>query len=318
MPMKFNHKSFFDGIKAHIDSTLEQGQVDGFEFILTSMEGDPFWKDVRQMAYAFATIYHETAASMQPVEEGYYLGDEARVTRFQRTLRYYPYFGRGYVQLTWDYNYEKAAAILHLDLVNKPELALERETAYKVLTFGMHQGWFTGKKLSDYISDTGVDYKNARKIINGTDKAGLIAGYAKTFEQILRSSKVSAAVPVPEREDAQPPSNEPSPDDQPSQIQVVKATESTVITETTTKGDAPGVPPVQVSKGQGVTHALALFGGPAAIATAVWGFVTNNGSAIATGMVCMTVIILAVIFRKAILDYLRMQVAADPDKKNVT
>lgn len=186
--MKFNRKKFFDGFREKIDSSIEPEQVDGLEFLLGEMESDPFWKDVRHIAYALATAGHETAWSFQPVEEGYYLGNSTRVKKFQKTLRYFPYYGRGYVQLTWKKNYEKAGKILGLDLAGKPELALEKHGAYKTLTYGMHQGWFTGKKLTDYISGSKCDYKNARRIINGTDKAALIAGYAVQFEKILKNS----------------------------------------------------------------------------------------------------------------------------------
>lgn len=202
--MKFDRKKFFQGFRERIDPTIEQEQVSGLEFLLGQMESDPFWKYVPQIAYTLATVYHETAGSFQPVVEGYYLaqtdppdyaGKTARVKAFQKKLRYFPYFGRGYVQLTWKRNYEKAGDVLGLDLVNKPELALEPDGAYQTMTYGMHQGWFTDKKLDDYIKGTKKDYTNARKIINGLDKAGLIAGYARAFEKILNESVSSKLVP---------------------------------------------------------------------------------------------------------------------------
>lgn len=190
--MTYNRKIFFDGFRRDIDSSIEQKQVDGLEFLLGKMESDPRWKDVRHVAYALATAGHETAWSFQPVEEGYYLGSAAKVKRFQKTLRYFPYFGRGYVQLTWAKNYEHASKKLGVDFNKHPELVMQPENAYEILTAGMHEGWFTGKKLSDYIYGSTADYKNARRIINGVDKAALIASYAKAFEKILRNS---AAVP---------------------------------------------------------------------------------------------------------------------------
>lgn len=194
--MKFNRKAFFDGFRAKIDETVSQEQVDGLEFLLKGFETDPHWKDLRHIAYALATTYHETAGSFQPVEEGYYLGSASRVKAFQKTLRYYPYFGRGYVQLTWETrkipNYSKASKALGIDFVKKPDLVMVPENAFKILTLGMFEGWFTSRKLTDYINDVQKDYKNARKIINGLDKAGLIAGYAETFEDILRKAAKSA------------------------------------------------------------------------------------------------------------------------------
>lgn len=192
--MKFNRKKFFDGFKKHFDSSLDQSQVDGIEFLLTSFEQEPLWKDLRHIAYALATIYHETAASMQPVEEGYYLGRRAKA--FQKTLRYYPHFGRGYVQLTWERNYVKAGKALRVDFIKNPNLVMRPDYSFQILTRGMFEGWFTGKKLSTYIHGATCDYVNARKIINGTDKAGLIAGYARLFEQLLKISGSSTIAAV--------------------------------------------------------------------------------------------------------------------------
>lgn len=189
--MKFNRKKFFDGVKDRIDPTLSQEQVDGLTFLLGQIESDPFWKFIPQISYMLATVYHETAGSFQPVEEGYYLGKGAKA--FQKKLRYYPYFGRGYVQITWKKNYEKAEKLLGGDFTNHPEIALQPLNAYKILTYGMHQGWFTGKKLDDFIKGKEKDYVNARKIVNGLDRAGLIAGYASNFEQILKDSATTAA-----------------------------------------------------------------------------------------------------------------------------
>ena len=42
----------------------------------------------------------------------------------------------------------------------------------------MMEGWFTGKKLTNYFNGTTEDWFNARKIINVTDKADLIKDYA--------------------------------------------------------------------------------------------------------------------------------------------
>lgn len=212
--MQFSHKTFFDKYKAEFDSTLDKSQVDGLEFLLSKFESDSRWKDLRHIAYALATVYHECAGSWQPVEEGYYLGSKTRVKAFQKTLRYYPYFGRGFVQLTWETkkipNYSKASKALGVDFVKNPNLVLEPEHSYEILTRGMFEGWFTGKKLSHYINDKICDYTNARKIINGLDKASLIARYAKDFESILRASKVSAAASI-NAETPSDPLNEQSP-----------------------------------------------------------------------------------------------------------
>jgi len=187
--MRLDRNKFFDGFRDRLDSTIEQEQVEGLEFILGRMENDPFWKHIPQIAYALATVFHETAGSFQPVEEGYYLGAKAKA--FQKKLRYFPWFGRGYVQLTWKRNYELAKRELDVDFIADPNAVMDPANSYRILTLGMHQGWFTGKKLDDYIKSDEKDYVEARKIINGTDKAGLIAGYARSFEKILTASLVT-------------------------------------------------------------------------------------------------------------------------------
>ena len=64
---------------------------------------------------------------------------------------------------------------------------MNKNHAVKIMVQGMKDGWFTGKKLSDYINQSQKDYVGARRIINGTDKDKLISGYAETFEKALRS-----------------------------------------------------------------------------------------------------------------------------------
>jgi predicted chitinase len=85
------------------------------------------------------------------------------------------------VQLTWDYNYKKMSAVVGVDLVKNPDRALDLKNAIPIMLVGMVQGIFTGKKLSDYFNKTTEDWVNARRIINGHDKANLIAGHAKKF-----------------------------------------------------------------------------------------------------------------------------------------
>lgn len=328
--MKFNRKKFFDGFKADFDDTLDQGQVTGIEFLLASFEAEPLWSDVRHIAYALATTYHETAGSMRPVEEGYYLGSPTRVKNFQKTLRYYPYFGRGYVQLTWETpkipNYSKASKALGIDFVKNPVLVMVPANAFKILTLGMHEGWFTGKKLSDFIRGSACDYRSARKIINGMDKAGLIAGYARLFEKILKSSAVSnSAANTDTASESSPIVNEPQeptvpPNTQEEQTTVETDGEATVTATTTTTtlpGTTPTDTPVQVSTGGALTKWIVGSGGLSALGTLVWGFITANSSAAAIAIICITVLILALVFRSAILDAIRMQTAADPTKYNV-
>ncbi len=137
-----------------------------------------------QIAYIIATVQHETADSFQPVQESYYLGD-SEGEKHRKTLRYYPFYGRGYVQLTWDYNYRKYSDLLALDLVNNPDLVMRPDISLFILVHGMKQGVFTGVKLDDYISGNDMDLFNARRIVNGTDQATLIEKYAMDWQAQL-------------------------------------------------------------------------------------------------------------------------------------
>ncbi|WP_295648840.1 hypothetical protein [uncultured Haemophilus sp.] len=81
---------------------------------------------------------------------------------------------------------KKSGEYLKKDLVNNPELALDQKNATKIMIYGMETGMFTTKKISSYISEDSADYLNARRVINGMDKADSIAGYASKLEECLR------------------------------------------------------------------------------------------------------------------------------------
>ena len=141
-------------------------------------------KDLRWLAYMFATVFHETAQTMQPIEE--FGRGRGRAYGRPDPVTGQTYYGRGYVQLTWKANYQTMGNLLGHDLVNHPELALRADVAAAIMFEGMTtslslRGDFTGKSLEDYFNDRTTDWVNARRIINGTDKASTIAGYAKQF-----------------------------------------------------------------------------------------------------------------------------------------
>ena len=140
-----------------------------------------------QAAYVLATAFWETNRTMKPVREAYWLSEEWR----RRNLRYWPYYGRGYVQLTWRDNYKRAGAKFGVDLAGNPDKALEPEIAAKTLVVGSKEGWFTGKKLSDYINGK-TDWIGARRIINGTDKAKEIAAIAADYDKALKAEGYGA------------------------------------------------------------------------------------------------------------------------------
>ena len=178
---------FFQEYKKKLDKNLTQKEVESVDKFLDSINNNFDFFNVLEWAYVLATVLHETAGTYEPVIEAYWKSEEWR----KRNFRYYPYYGRGFVQLTWDYNYKTFSKLLKKDLVNNPELACDYNIAFEVMMYGFKNGVFTGKKLSDYEGSKYTDYMkfvNMRRIINGTDKAELIADYAQEFYRILKIS----------------------------------------------------------------------------------------------------------------------------------
>ena len=202
--LTFNRQKFFNHYRT-VFGTLSQALVDALNDLLEAIEADNVWTgtdtDLRKLAYALATFKHETAHTFRPIHE---YGGEAYFNK-----RYGPqtavgkrlgntqpgdgarFAGRGFVQLTGRSNYKRAGDKVGVDLINNPDLAMDSRIAYKIAMTGMREGWFTGKKFSDYFRDGKIpDYRNARRIINGTDRADQIADLARRLMEILRASKI--------------------------------------------------------------------------------------------------------------------------------
>ena len=171
-----DRKEFYSQIRAAlVKGGLSQSQVDGFEAILDEWEKRRL-TDLRWLAYIMATAWHETAQRMQPIEEF----GRGRGKAYAPT-----YYGRGFVQITWERNYARLSDVIGVDLVTHPEKALEMDNAIQILFVGMIDGLFTGKALSDYFSRE-ADWRGARAIVNGKDRAAEIAGYAQKIWDSLR------------------------------------------------------------------------------------------------------------------------------------
>lgn len=140
-----------------------------------------------QLAYLLATSEWETAHTQEPVREAFWLSETWR----RDNLRYYPHYGRGFVQLTWKDNYERADAELGLDgaLIDNPDNALEPTTAARVIVQGMQEGWFTGRRIDEFITLYKSDFDNARKVVNGMDRSKEIAALAREYDAALRVIK---------------------------------------------------------------------------------------------------------------------------------
>lgn len=191
-----NRKHFFDTVREDLfKGAMNQGQVHGMEAILREWEAQQL-TDLRWLAYILGTTYHETAKTMQPIAEygkgkKYDYGKKLKMgggpgKRIPYTVPDKLYYGRGLTQNTWYENYHrltKAATTQgkDWDFLNNPELLLQMEPSIWATYFAMQVGLYTGKKLKDYFNDKKEDWVNARKIINGLDKADLIGGYGKKF-----------------------------------------------------------------------------------------------------------------------------------------
>lgn len=193
-----NTTLFFAEVRAALfGGSLSQSQVDGLNALLAAWDAYGTG-DKQQLAYcALATPFHETAATMQPIEEiGH--GASHPYGRIDGTGQA-PY-GRGYVQLTWASNYQAADAMLGLGgkLARNYSLALDPTIAAQVLIGGMLSGLFTGekRKLSVFVGAGKADYVGARAVVNGRDRAQLIAGYAVHFEAAL--TKAGYGLPAPQ------------------------------------------------------------------------------------------------------------------------
>lgn len=209
----FDRKLFFDMVRKPLfQGSLTQQQVDGMNYKLDVWEKNHGSEDMRWLAYCLATSKHETASKMWPVEEN---GKGKGMAYGQPSVETgYAYYGRGDVQLTWDYNYKGATARLGLfdddDLYWHPSRALDPAISADVMFLGMMEGWFRSpNSLDDYFSDDREDAYNARDIINGDKKTipswsngvsigNLVAGYYRDFLTALKASVIEAPAPSPE------------------------------------------------------------------------------------------------------------------------
>lgn len=216
--MRYDRKTFYAYARnAPFGGRLSTQQVNGMEAILNEWDASGR-TDERWLAYAFATTFWETAQTMQPIIETRQPSESSNpsvdtaIARLNKAkaagklpwVTKTPYYwtkdkqgrswlGRGFVQLTHYENYLKAGTALGIDLVANPDRAMDIDVAVKVLFVGMEEGWFAGDKVgrhkfSRYFNDTTEDPEGARRIINGTDKAKLIAGYYKNFLDAIRAA----------------------------------------------------------------------------------------------------------------------------------
>lgn len=195
----------------------EKYLIDRYERVFDYWDSKPHLKDLRWLSYILATTYHETGRKIKAVRECFGKNDAAsiacvtRLHRRGRIKRNYAkidkktgkaYFGRGHVQLTWDYNYKRMGKELGLKdgVYKNPDLALHPDTSVAIMAEGMIKGLFTGKRLSQYFNGTSTNWGGARRIVNGLDKYKTIGSYGRKFYATLRT--IPSGAPVADSCDA--------------------------------------------------------------------------------------------------------------------
>ncbi len=181
MPVKFNVNKAIElfnqkGGNTKFDKSLRQ--------VLSFMQNDDNLSNKKEVAYFLATAKVESDYSLQRWEADYLCGDKGvpyQGKPCQRALDYYrssdgkanyyskgvdstgvPYFGRGLIQLTHNYNYDKYGKKIGVDLLDDGDKALQPENSYKI--------------ASEYLDNRTFKYVNrnnltqARKSVNGGTK----------------------------------------------------------------------------------------------------------------------------------------------------
>lgn len=204
--MAINRTSFFANIRERqFANRLSQTQVDGMSDVLDVWDRKYSDKPNEWLAYILATVFHETGGKMIPVREGFSSNDSGarkavqklynagRIkTNYALPVNGVSYYGRGRVQNTWGYNYKKLEDRFGYEFTKKPDLLLDSKIDAEVTVTGHIEGIWTHRKLSQYFSESVCDPVGARQIINGRDKAELIAGY---FQNILQAIEISEQTP---------------------------------------------------------------------------------------------------------------------------
>lgn len=194
--MNFDHAQFTAHFTRWFSTTVgvvAKSQIDNANTLLRFIEADTELTNLQHASYILATAAWETGYKFAPVYER---GSRHYFDKYEGRHDLgnthpgdgFRFRGRGQVQLTGFNNYTRFGDELNIDLIGNPDLALDPQIAYQIMSLGMRKGLFTGKKLSDFINASKCDYTKARRIINGNDKAATIARIAAGMEATLRAS----------------------------------------------------------------------------------------------------------------------------------
>ncbi len=204
---KINKQYFEEKYLKEFGRELSTVKKENIFTITDAFELDDDMKSLRWLAYILATSMHESNDTFAPVVEGYWLTESRRLgtlynyykknnpralkTIFPNGKREPAYYGRGrVVQLTHFNNYMNASLKIYGNniLLNDPDMIIHNSKCDLTVTFrGMLEGWFTGYSLPQFfpLNSNKANWVGARRIINGLDKARMIAKYAMKFYDCL-------------------------------------------------------------------------------------------------------------------------------------
>lgn len=346
--MQFNLDLFWKEHSKYFHSPTE-GESYHLPLIIKLAASDANINGVYQFSYILATATWETGRFMHLDE----LGSDKYLSKYQNRIGnveagdYQRYRGRGYVQLTGRANYKTATAKLNLDnidFVATPHLAAELPYAYQIIVRGCLEGWFTGRKLSEYVSEDGTkcDYRNARNVVNpnelkiaNSQAVNSITLWATWYKSILQQSVVDndqlPEIPAEYVTDA-------SPDLQstrsstvaitPTVTAPVKNEETNNLTNLTNliKDDInnygqKALDILQVSTGTAKRIGMTLLGCITTCATGIGAFIKSepviSGIIIIIALLGLIWIISLYIYIEHTLDAKRIDAGADPKKNSV-
>ena len=223
METNMDRSVFFPAVRSSLfGGHLTQQQVDGMAALLDACDREKV-TDLRHVAYILATPMIETGGSFIPITESLNYSSTALSTKFGRRItpaqaaQYgrtaqhpanqeaigniiyggawgkanlgntepgdgYLFRGRGLVQTTGRRLYEL------FGYADNPDGVRNINASSDIMVKGMRDGIFTGRKLSDYFNSIETDWRNARRTVNGTDRADDIAAYAVKFYAALKDA----------------------------------------------------------------------------------------------------------------------------------
>lgn len=239
MTAALDRQAFFAAVrKAPFAGSLTQAQVDGLGSMLDMA---PPLMATMDLGYCFATTHHETGGAMVPRVENLTYTNASRIrevwpSRFANDAAAAPFVrnpqalankvyggrlgntlpndgwdfrGMGLVQATGRENARRATKRLRelgyltadQDLEKTPTLMLDHDIAAAMLFVGLTEGWYTGRKLSQFF---GVGQENpvaARTMVNPDSNGSAIAITYRAFVNALRVAghkpgAVASTIPV--------------------------------------------------------------------------------------------------------------------------